>query len=62
MKERNIAAHRIGGDDVISMLPHCEPTLRGVLERAFHHLWGVPVGGWGGADVTPEQRSRIFEY
>ena len=45
MKERNIAAHRIGREDVISMLPHCKPTLWGVLEHAFRCLWGVLVGG-----------------
>ncbi|PWW77934.1 hypothetical protein C7212DRAFT_342353 [Tuber magnatum] len=60
MKERNTAAHKIGPEDVISMLLHCEPTLRGVLERAFSRFWDIPVGDWDRA--TPDRRSRTFEF
>jgi len=45
MKEWKIAVHSVCAEDGRSMLPNCEPALRGVLERAFCRLWGAPVGG-----------------
>ncbi|PUU80235.1 hypothetical protein B9Z19DRAFT_1063588 [Tuber borchii] len=58
MAERNTAAHTIGGQHVIAILPHCDPKLRGVLERAFKFLWEVSVDEWEKA--TPDRKDRTF--
>ncbi|KAG0126284.1 hypothetical protein HOY82DRAFT_615481 [Tuber indicum] len=38
MQARNTAAQEIRAEDVITVLPHCEATLGGVLERGFKYL------------------------
>jgi len=59
IQNRNEAAHSVGGEDVIEVLPYCTTGLREVIERAFEFLWGIPPSDWGRA--TPDQKSLRFE-
>jgi len=58
MDSRNDAAHKVGGDDVTAVLPHCKEGLREILNRAFKFLSGISPEDWD--QDTPDQKSLKF--
>jgi len=60
MERFDTGAFKLGGDDVIAVLPYCEDYQREFLEGAFQYLWGISPEDWDQA--TPEQKSLKFGW